>query len=433
MTRDMEDLLEGTDDDALPPRPRARGRTTAIVVIAAALVLATFVAGWLAASTFESPAQRAAAAKAPARSAVTAPITRGDLSQLVSANGTIGRAQSETVTLTGDAAVVTGSPVTTGDAVSAGTVVAEVNGRPRIAMPGAFRFYRDLTVGDTGPDVRQLQSALNASGFNITADGSFGSSTADALRLLYAEDGYSLPTITSTTSPESTATSSNDDSSAQSSTSTDGEKVAGDAAAAEPSTTSGDTTEARTPKTVTTPTAPADEFIVFRSLPATITSVPSVGAALDDKTAVTVEEGAMVVKASVASDVAASISKGMTGTATGPDGKAQSVTVEQVGQPQQDGDSATVLLQGDNDLPSSWLHKSAVVQITVTEAASDSLLAPTNAVISGSNGHAHVLKRSGSDTFVEVPVTESASLAGKSAITPDKSGLLSEGDEVKVG
>ena len=95
--------------------------------------------------------------------------------------------------------------------IAAGATVLEVDGRPLFALPGAFAFYRDLSLGMNGPDVSQLQAGLRAAGLDVGVDGSFGASTERAVRLLYERNGYAAsagttqgPSATSPTS--STAT-----------------------------------------------------------------------------------------------------------------------------------------------------------------------------------------------------------------------------------
>lgn len=75
--------------------------------------------------------------------------------------------------------------------VAEGDLIAEVSGRPVIALTGSFRRYRDLRPGDRGPDVLALQSALRRLGlYGGATDGRLGRSTAVAVRRLYARLGY---------------------------------------------------------------------------------------------------------------------------------------------------------------------------------------------------------------------------------------------------
>lgn len=64
----------------------------------------------------------------------------------------------------GGEATVTGLFVSAGDTVNAGEVVATVQGAPVVVLPGALPAYRDLAVGDSGPDVAQLHAAMGSLG-----------------------------------------------------------------------------------------------------------------------------------------------------------------------------------------------------------------------------------------------------------------------------
>lgn len=56
--------------------------------------------------------------------------------------------------------VVTSVHVSTSDTLAAGEVPLTVSGRPVIVLSGSFPAFRDLRLGDVGPDVKQLQEAL---------------------------------------------------------------------------------------------------------------------------------------------------------------------------------------------------------------------------------------------------------------------------------
>lgn len=60
--------------------------------------------------------------------------------------------------------VVTAVHLSSGDVVTSGMRVADVNGRARVVCVGAFPFYRPLTVGDAGPDVPILANCLREMG-----------------------------------------------------------------------------------------------------------------------------------------------------------------------------------------------------------------------------------------------------------------------------
>jgi|TARA_R110002110_G_scaffold378888_1_gene589448 peptidoglycan hydrolase-like protein with peptidoglycan-binding domain len=73
-----------------------------------------------------------------------------------------------------------------GATVSAGSIIATVDDRVVVAIDGATPMYRDLTVGDVGPDVAQLEAALVGFGLdpdvNVTVDDEFTAATASMVR-----------------------------------------------------------------------------------------------------------------------------------------------------------------------------------------------------------------------------------------------------------
>ena len=129
----------------------------------------------------------------------TAPVERGRLSALVSLDGTLTRR-----------ARVDGSPYTavnqargtytqlpeSGDRIDCGEVLYRVDDRPVLLLCGAVPAFRDLRVGDSGPDVRQLNRGLHRLGYDDAAgvrvgpeDRTFTQSTEEALEELQADTG----------------------------------------------------------------------------------------------------------------------------------------------------------------------------------------------------------------------------------------------------
>jgi hypothetical protein len=161
------------------------------------VVLASAVAGW-AAEQARTPGAQAARAKVPPPSVVTARVTGGTLSQSLQLTGTLRRAQVIAVhgplSVAGaNKLVVTRRTLVAGMQVVAGTILSEVSGRPVVALHGGFGAYRDLTVGDTGSDVSQLQRGLGEL-YGTPVTGTFDQRTAADLRLLYARIGYPVLT-----------------------------------------------------------------------------------------------------------------------------------------------------------------------------------------------------------------------------------------------
>ena len=446
---DLTNQAAGTADPGFRPKSRRRAQLYAAGTVV--FVLAAFGGGWFAASSFQSPAQRAAAAEAPPAGAVTAEVGTGALEQTISTNATVSRQTQQQVTVTGVAspAVVTKQTLASGAAIAAGKVALEVNGRPVFAMTGKFPFYRALHPGDTGPDVAQLQQGLRAAGYSVPSDGKFGKSTNAATHALYKAAGYTVSTSI-----------------------TSGSATSGSAVGVQDITNTAGTNSGSAATDATTLTIPLAEVLVFASLPAYIVSAPAIGTLLDAKSTISLEAGMEVANATVAASVAVSLRAGMSATLTGPDGTTIPVTVGAVGPPaaptanpgsvggaspvpggasttdggvisegttgggavsDAGGDVAVVLVAGSAPLPESWLRATALAVITVSVAAKDSLLVPTIAVVTGGKGQAHVLKRLPDGSFRTIAVDEVGQMAGRSAVTVKDPKDLAAGDTVKVG
>lgn len=475
MRRSAEHREEGREssadrkDDRVEPRRRRR----LLLALAAVTAVAVLVGGgWALARSFESPAQKAAKAEAPPPGSVTATVASGDLTRMITASATVVRAIRESVDVGASLAsgVVTGTPIDAAGSLASGRPVLEVNGRPLIAMPGAFPFYRDLTMGDAGPDVKQLQAALAAAGFSVSPDGVFGAATAKAVEALYARAGYSVPTVEAADDAATDDEAADDaaagrDASVQPGAASSAE---GDAGAEAP----GGVMPSAADRASRSVSIPMTELIVFASLPANVVTAPPVGTVLTSTSRVSVEGGALIATAPIAPTAAATIRKGMTGVLTGPDGRRKAITVASLGAgdtlspsgagtggsdtsddsaderesgitidgkpvtgaSSADDEGATVRMKATRGmLPDAWLHGSGVAEITIEIAAGDSLIVPTVAVVSGGRSAAHVLRRERDGSFTAVPVREVGVLEGKSAVRPTESDALKPGDRVKVG
>lgn len=94
-------------------------------------------------------------------------------------------------TLAAGAAGVVSSPLSgtvtavgqRGDVIGRGDVIARVDDQPIVALIGSAPMWRDLTVGDEGEDVQQLETNLAALGFDadgdVAIDQEYTSATAD--------------------------------------------------------------------------------------------------------------------------------------------------------------------------------------------------------------------------------------------------------------
>lgn len=160
----------------------------AIVVIAAVVVSVT--ATWIASARVRSPAEIAARTAPPVPSAILASVQTRTLSSKVVTRGT-GQYGSPVTLTVNRSSLKRGRPIVTGLArpgatVTEGDVIAGISGRPVFMLRGSQPSYRDLGPGMSGPDVKQLEAALQRSGLRVGAvDGRYDSATEAAVTQLY--------------------------------------------------------------------------------------------------------------------------------------------------------------------------------------------------------------------------------------------------------
>jgi hypothetical protein len=85
--------------------------------------------------------------------------------------------------------------VAAGKTISNGEQLAQIDGEPMFALTGRVPAWRDITPGESGPDVAELQKALAALGYYDGGDtpGYFGAATEDAVSAYYEHFGYTPP------------------------------------------------------------------------------------------------------------------------------------------------------------------------------------------------------------------------------------------------
>ncbi|MEU8923459.1 peptidoglycan-binding protein [Kitasatospora sp. NPDC048545] len=200
------DPAEATSADPGLPAGSVGRRRRRVVAVTALVAAVTTGGGLWAAALVRSPEQAAADTAAPPASVLTAPVVRRVLSTTTVLRGvfTAGRSfpvQPTTVSAGsggpgGGTPVVTALRARSGDAVNAGQVLAEVSGRPVIALPGTVPAYRDMAPGESGGDIGQLQVVLRDMGYYAGGDdeGYFGAATKTAVAGLYRRLGYPVPT-----------------------------------------------------------------------------------------------------------------------------------------------------------------------------------------------------------------------------------------------
>jgi multidrug efflux pump subunit AcrA (membrane-fusion protein) len=173
------------------------------VIIAGGIALSCLVLGSVGAARIKSPAQAAAETDPPPASTITAPVELRVLTSEIVTRGDVAFAEGVEVRVeTGGLAlppVVTGRLPEAGADVEEGTVILEVTGRPVIALGGEFPTYRSLRPGLSGPDVLQLEQALDRLGHRPgRIDGRYDRATAAAVAALYQRVGYEAPVMDDT-------------------------------------------------------------------------------------------------------------------------------------------------------------------------------------------------------------------------------------------
>jgi peptidoglycan hydrolase-like protein with peptidoglycan-binding domain len=196
----------------------ARRRRVLLGVGIAAALLAG--GGLIGASFVKSPQQLAADTAAPHPTATTAavvsqiltssvqmrgvvyPSTQYDVYISASSSGSSASSSSSASNSPGSGAsssagteYISKLEVAAGATIRNGEQLAELDGEPLFALAGPVPAWRDLTPGESGPDVTELQKALASLGYYDGGDtpGYFGSATEDAVSLYYEHLGYTAP------------------------------------------------------------------------------------------------------------------------------------------------------------------------------------------------------------------------------------------------
>ena len=173
-------------------------RRIVLVAVAGVAVLAGVV-GWMLGRQIESPAEAAARISPPPASLISVPVELRELSSAVVTRGTIEFDQTTGIEVTGSEAgssIITRLTKAEGDELVEGDVAIEVAGRPLFVLEGELPVFRSLTPGLEGPDVAQLEEALERLGLDPgPVDGIFGARTEQAIEQLYRDAGYRPPAI----------------------------------------------------------------------------------------------------------------------------------------------------------------------------------------------------------------------------------------------
>ena len=138
-------------------RPMARRVGRLMVAAAVGFLAGALVTAWVLPDVDDSAIRHATESLR-----VTAPVESRSASAMPPLQAVVTPPRTETVQPRdgGSVSVLTASPPKVGQKIRAGDIVAEISGRPVLAFPRSVPLYRDLSVGDKGNDVRQLERTL---------------------------------------------------------------------------------------------------------------------------------------------------------------------------------------------------------------------------------------------------------------------------------
>lgn len=382
--------------------------TTAIVVAVVAATLSI----WVVASRARTPAQRAAEASPPPPSELTAVVEEGPLSDEFTVEGKLSRQLQSSVqgpAVSGGRSVVTDLPVKRGDRVTNRELIAVVSGRPLIALEGRFASYRDLHLGDEGPDVRQLRQALG-----LWNDDVYDRATAAAVVRLYREAGYPVPTDTAS------------------------EPAAPDPATPTPATSgSPDSSPTKPPAPVRGGLLPMNEVVFLPTLPATVVEVTAAIGDKGDQPLLTLASGGWQVVATVNEDERAELRDLPTdatmsiieGPAEGKKVTLSGIKATKATEEEETSYQATFKIAGGSKegltegVPMS-------VRIVRRESPPEAVIVPVSALWTQPGGQVEVRLRSGSGAAT-VPVEVLFVVNGRAAVTGPAE--LTAGAQVAIG
>jgi hypothetical protein len=170
-------------------------RDRRLILVCSGAVLLAVVSGFVG-SSFASPSQQAAEAKPPPLTPITAPVTFGVLQATVTIRADVEDSDHTSIgvpdDIGADLPIVTQLNAHHGSDVNDGSWIMAVAGRPIIALTGSIPAYRDMSMGETGVDISELQQSLHQLGYGTDPDavGMYGIGTENAVRQLYRRLGF---------------------------------------------------------------------------------------------------------------------------------------------------------------------------------------------------------------------------------------------------
>ena len=418
-----------------------RRRVLLGVGIAAALIA---VGGLIGASFVKSPQQLAADTAAPPPTVTTAAVVSQVLTSSVQMRGVVYPAAQYDVyasapssssspgLATGSSSSATGSStggvyisklkVAVGDTITSGEELAEIDGEPLFALAGKVPAWRDLTPGESGPDVTELQRALASLGYYDSGDtpGYFGPATEYAVSLYYGHLGYTAPSSGGVPAadvvflPSLPAT-----------------VVAVNGATGEQPGQPFLELAARGSLALTGELPPAYAGQVKSGLKVTIydevTGIHAAGTVTDLGTATTTVPTGTVVDIGSGSGSAGSSESGSSASTGSSSSSSSSSTGSSGVTP-----FIPLTVRPSRPLASALNGENVLVTVETGQTEGPVLTVPVAAIVTTASGTSYVTVRGAHGKQTDVPVTPGISENGYVQVTPVKSGALAAGEHVVV-
>ncbi len=384
-----------------PVQGRLRRRRNILIGVVILALMAS-VGGLLVSTSIKSPAQLAAQTSSPGLTRLTTTVQRQVVTDTVLAQAVV----SKPPEISGPAGGGGGAggngaqPIVTriflgpGGAVSPGQPILEVAGRPMFVFKGSYPAYRDLTPGESGPDVAQVQVALESLGYSIGSDASgvFGAGTSAAVAAFYHDIGYSAPKVPTG------------------------------------------------PKHRLAAMLPLSEFMFVPKFPAHVVSLGAKVGQTASGSLVTLSLGRPGIDGQLNPADAALVRPGMSVTITDPvtgksrPGKIISVTNRTKTKGSISGGIYLPMkIRPDRPLPSSMVGQNLSLTISAAHSSGPVLTVPEAAVFAGADGRTYVSKVTGPRSQVKVPVRIGITGGGLVQVTPLQAGALTAGSVVVTG
>src|SRR5215469_6335886 len=382
-----------------PGQGRLRRRRNILIGVVI-LALGASVGGVLLSTSIKSPAQLAAQTSSPGLTRLTTTVQRQVVIDTVLAQAVVGKPPEISGPRGGGSAGEGAQPIVTrifigpGAAVSPGRPILEVAGRPVFVLGGAYPAYRDLTPGESGPDVAQLQVNLETLGYSIGLDvsGVFGAGTSAAVMAFYHDIGYPAPKATIG------------------------------------------------PKHRPAAMVPLSEFMFVPRFPAHVVKLGANVGQTASGSLVTLSLGRPAIDGQLNPADAALVRPGMRVAITDPvtgksrPGKILSITDRTKTKGSISGGIYLPMkIRPDKPLPSSMAGQNLSLTINAAHSRGPVLTVPEAAVFAGADGRTYVSKVTGAHSQVKVPVRIGITGGGVVQVTPLRAGALTAGSVVVTG